>query len=79
MAVIRATPTGISALVAPTGRIVASLPWRKAGIIRAVVPEPLLGLTPFARLGNLIPLTLGFLLLGIAIALGRRRGYSAHI
>ena len=79
MAVIRATPTGISALVAPTGRIVASLPWRKAGIIRAVVPEPLLGLTLFARLGNLIPLTLGFLLLGIAIALGRRRGYSAHI
>ena len=79
MAVIRATPTGISALVAPTGRIVASLPWRQAGIIRAVVPEPLLGLTLFARLGNIIPLTLGFLMLGIAIALNRSRRYSAHI
>ena len=78
MAVIRATPTGISAIVAPTGQVLAALPWRRAGIIRGRVPAPI-GLTLFARLGNVIPLTLGFLLLAIAIALGRRRRYSAHI
>jgi len=78
MAVIRATPTGISAIVAPTGQVLAALPWRRAGIIRGQVPAPI-GLTLFARFGNVIPLALGFLLLAIAIALGRRRRYSAHI
>ena len=78
MAVIRATPTGISAIVAPTGQVLAALPWRRAGIIRGRVPAPI-GPTLFARAGNVIPLALGFLLLAIAIALGRRRRYSAHI
>ena len=41
------------------------------GIIDAVLPIALSAPTPFARLGNIIPLTLGFLLLIAAIALGR--------
>ena len=74
--VVRSTPTGISALVDPHGRLLQSLPWQQAGVIDANLPGPLAP-TLFARLGNLIPLTLGFLLLIAAIALGRRGRYSA--
>jgi apolipoprotein N-acyltransferase len=74
--VIRSTPTGISALVDPHGSIVKSLPWQAAGMIDAAMPNPL---APplFARVGNLIPLALGFLLIIVAIALDRRARYSA--
>jgi apolipoprotein N-acyltransferase len=74
--VIRSTPTGISALVDAHGKVVDSIPWGKAGIIWGYLPPP----TPptlFARLGNVIPLTLGFLLIGAAIALSRRARYRA--
>jgi apolipoprotein N-acyltransferase len=74
--VIRSTPTGISALIDPHGRVVQSLPWQTAGIIDATMPGPLKP-TPFARFGNIIPLTLGFLLLIAAIALDRRARYRA--
>jgi apolipoprotein N-acyltransferase len=74
--VIRSTPTGISALVDPYGHIIQALPWRTAGVIDATLPYPLPP-TPFARHGNIIPLSLGFLLLIAAIALDRRRRYSA--
>ena len=77
--VIRATPTGISALVDAHGRLLASLPWRRAGTIRAELPPPAAAATPFARAGNSIPLALGFLLLIAAIALDRGRRYSAAI
>ena len=73
--VIRSTPTGISALVDPYGRVVASLPWQRAGVIDEKLPDPLAP-TFFARLGNIVPLALGFLLLAAAIALDRRRRYS---
>lgn len=75
--VIRSTPTGISALIDARGRIIDSIPWQRAGIIWAELPRPVATLGPFARLGNLIPLSLGFLLLLSAIALGRSRRYSA--
>jgi apolipoprotein N-acyltransferase len=74
--VIRSTPTGISALIDADGRIVQSLPWRTAGVIDAALPDPRQP-TLFARLGNAIPLALGFILLIVAIALDRRRRYSA--
>jgi apolipoprotein N-acyltransferase len=45
-------------------------------MIDAPLPNPL-GPTLFARLGNLIPLALGFLLLIVAIALDRRARYRA--
>ena len=72
--VIRSTPTGISALIDPYGRLLQSLPWRTAGVIDAVLPPPLAP-TLFARFGNIIPLALGFLLLIGAIALDARRRY----
>lgn len=74
--VIRSTPTGISALVDTNGAIVQSLPWQTAGMIDATLPNPR-GPTLFARIGNFIPLSLGFLLLAVAIALGRRARYRA--
>jgi apolipoprotein N-acyltransferase len=73
--VIRSTPTGISAVINSSGIVTDSIPWNQAGAIDSFLPSPYSpGL--FARLGNVIPLTLGFLLLGAAIALSRRPRYS---
>ena len=71
--VLRATPTGISAVIDGRGNIVKSLPWRQAGIIDAVLPPAANSPPLFARMGNVIPLVLGFLLIIGAIVLGRRR------
>ncbi|MFL6783293.1 MAG: apolipoprotein N-acyltransferase [Sphingomicrobium sp.] len=74
--IIRSTPTGISAVIDATGAVRASIPWKTAGVIDSLLPLPAPP-TLFARLGNIIPLSLGFLLLIAAIALGRRARYSA--
>ena len=74
--VVRSTPTGISGLIDADGRTVKSLPWRTAGVIDAILPEPRQP-TLFARLGNVIPLALGFILIIAAIALDRRARYRA--
>ncbi len=71
--VLRATPTGISAVIDARGNVVKSLPWRTAGVIDAVLPPASNSPPPFARFGNLIPLVLGFLLMIGGIVLGRRR------
>ncbi|HJU77737.1 MAG TPA: apolipoprotein N-acyltransferase, partial [Sphingomicrobium sp.] len=71
--VVRATPTGISAVIDAHGRILASLPWQAAGVIDAMLPPPAASPTLFARFGNLIPLLLGFALLVAGIVLGRTR------
>jgi apolipoprotein N-acyltransferase len=55
------------------GNVVKELPWRTAGVIDAVLPPAANSATPFARLGNLIPLLIGFGLLIGGIVLGRRR------
>jgi len=76
--VIRATPTGISAMIDASGRVLGSVSGGKAGTIDAPFPmkQPP---TPFARLGNIIPLALGFILLFAGIVLGRGRRYSTGI
>jgi apolipoprotein N-acyltransferase len=71
--VIRATPTGISAIIDADGRIVQSLPMGKAGRIDAKLPPPQQP-TLFARYGNILPLLFAAMLLGLAIASARRRG-----
>ncbi len=73
--VVRATPTGISAVITADGRLAASLPWRTAGTIDIRLPGALPP-SPFARAGNLIPLTLALILIGAVIALGRTRRYA---
>jgi apolipoprotein N-acyltransferase len=70
--IIRSTPTGISAVIAADGRVLASLPWRTAGAIDAVLP----GRTDapfFARHGNIVPLLLALGLTMSAIAVRRAR------
>nr|WP_243853919.1 apolipoprotein N-acyltransferase [Sphingopyxis panaciterrae] len=70
--VVRATPTGISAVIDADGRILASLPMHQAGRIDSFVPKPHPP-TLFARYGNALPVGFALLLLVAAIAF-RRRG-----
>ena len=70
--VLRSTPTGISAVVDADGRLLDSLPWRTAGVIDAALPAPKPP-TLFARGGNLLPFLFALLLVGLAIAVGRKR------
>lgn len=71
--VVRATPTGISAVIDADGRIVDSLPHKKAGRIDAPLP---LAKAPtlFALYGNILPLAFAALLIACALLpLARRR------
>ena len=71
--VLRSTPTGISAVIDGRGQVVKELPWRTAGAIDTVLPPPANAPTPFARLGNAIPLFLGFAFVAAGIVLSRKR------
>ncbi len=68
--IIRATPTGISAVIDARGRVVKSLGMGTAGVIDAALPPPAIVAPPFARFGNIIPLVIAFALLIVGIALG---------
>jgi apolipoprotein N-acyltransferase len=68
--VLRATPTGISAVIDADGRLLRSLKWRTAGIIDTRLPPPRPP-TAFARIGNLLPLLFALLLAGLAFAVER--------
>ena len=70
--VIRATPTGISAVIDADGRVLDSLPMHAAGRIDSFVPKAHAP-TLFARHGNALPVGFALLLLAAAIAF-RRRG-----
>ena len=74
--VVRATPTGISAIIDADGRIVESLPTHRAGRIDAALPLPHAP-TLFARYGNALPLAFAVFLGMLGVAFGRRRRYSA--
>ncbi|MGE5562127.1 MAG: apolipoprotein N-acyltransferase [Bacillota bacterium] len=71
--VLRATPTGISAVIDGRGNVVKALPWRTAGVIDAVLPPAANGPTLFARFGNIIPLLFSLVLIAGGIVLGRKR------
>ncbi len=69
--VIRATPTGISAVIDAEGRLLHSLPLGRAGVIDARLPArgaP----TLFARFGNLLSFAFALLLVAAAIAVRRK-------
>ena len=70
---LRATPTGISAVIDARGNVVKELGWRKAGAIDFVMPPAANAPPLFARFGNSIPLLLGFALMFAGIVLGVRR------
>lgn len=68
--ILRATPTGISAIIDARGRIVAAAGMGEAKAIEAPMPEALPP-TLFARVGNLMAALVAALLLAIAIAFRR--------
>ncbi|QAY76772.1 apolipoprotein N-acyltransferase [Sphingosinicella sp. BN140058] len=69
--ILRSTPTGISAVIDAEGRLLASLPWRERGVIDSRLPLPKPP-TPFARLGNVLPLAFALLLAALGLLLSRR-------
>jgi apolipoprotein N-acyltransferase len=68
--ILRATPTGISAVIDGHGRIVAAIPTGKAGAIETALPAPLPP-TLFARLGNWLAFAIAALAMLAAIAFRR--------
>jgi apolipoprotein N-acyltransferase len=74
--VLRSTTTGISGVIDANGVVRAFVPFHQAGRRDGLIP-PAHEATPFARFGNLLPLTLAALLFFASlcgIALGRRQG-----
>ena len=68
--VIRATPTGISAIIDAQGRVLASIPAETAGAIELPIP-PAAPPTLFARVGNLMAFLVAAILALSAIAFRR--------
>jgi apolipoprotein N-acyltransferase len=69
--IARATPTGISAVIAADGRLIATVPHRQAGAIEVPIP-PALVPTLFSRLGNWLAGAVALLLVALAVAIRRR-------
>ena len=70
--VIRATPNGISALIGPTGGLLASVPPHRAGVIDATIPQALPP-TVFSRLGLWTCVLFGACLAGVGLIARRPR------
>jgi apolipoprotein N-acyltransferase len=71
MPIIRATPTGISAVIDARGRIVTALPLGKAGFIQTTIPA-VIAPTPFATYGNILSIAFAFFLGLTGVAIGWR-------
>ena len=69
--VIRSTPTGISAVIDASGRVVEHIAYREAGVIDMRLP-PAHARTVFGRFGNIASFIFALLLAGLAFALVRR-------
>ena len=68
---LRATNTGVTAVVDPYGRIVERIPQFEPGVVNAVV-YPRTGKTPYLMFGNWLIIPLAALLLGAGALLARR-------
>lgn len=71
MPILRATPTGISAVIAADGALLDNLPHEKAGYIDGLLPGSMAA-TLFSRLGNLASFLFAGLIFCVAIATGRQ-------
>jgi apolipoprotein N-acyltransferase len=69
--VLRATPTGISAVIDADGHLSASIPAARAAVLDWRLPPPHAP-TLFARVGNLLPMLFALLLAAAAIAVSRK-------
>ena len=69
---LRATNTGITAIVGPDGRVMHSLPQFKAGTLSgAAVPRS--GVTPYVRWGDMPVLIVALLAVGVPLVTSRRK------
>jgi apolipoprotein N-acyltransferase len=73
---VRATNTGISAIIDHRGRVTASLPLFERGVLTGTI-QPRTGRTPFAAVGSLPALLLAAAMLVAALLLGRSRNTAA--
>jgi apolipoprotein N-acyltransferase len=73
---VRATNTGITAIIGPEGRVVARLPQFETAVLTGEV-TPRSGLTPYARLGDLPVLSLALAAVLAVVGVPRRRGRGA--
>ena len=71
--VIRSANTGISAVIADNGEVLNTIGLDKAGAVDIILPKKLSHSTLYGRLGNIIPLTLAFILFVIAFFVGRTK------
>jgi apolipoprotein N-acyltransferase len=69
--IARATPTGVSAVIDPHGRVLSTIPRHRMGSLTAMLPGALRP-TPYALGGEAIPVLLALLLTAAAIVLDRR-------
>ena len=70
--VIRSTPTGISAVINASGKLIATLPYKQAGFIQTHLPLPRAP-TLFALYGNILPLVFALFLALLGVAHRRKR------
>ncbi|MCH8684001.1 apolipoprotein N-acyltransferase [Pedomonas mirosovicensis] len=68
--IVRATPTGVSAIIDSEGRLTASLPLGTAGVLTGALPAPH-SVTLYARFGD-VPLLFGLFLLSFGLVIVRR-------
>jgi apolipoprotein N-acyltransferase len=72
--ILRSTTTGISAVIDPHGVVRAHVPMHRAARLDGFIPRAAPP-TPFARLGNILPLVWAIVFLALAaIAMRRRQG-----
>jgi apolipoprotein N-acyltransferase len=70
---VRVSNPGISAVVDPYGRTIASLGLGEVGVVDSVLPRPLSAITFYGRFGNVIILALICVIAVAGMAMARRR------
>lgn len=76
---LRATNTGISAVIAPDGRLAATAPQFQAHVLSAAV-QPMRGMTPYAVTGNAVVLAiLALMVTGAGVMAFRARRSAAEV
>jgi apolipoprotein N-acyltransferase len=71
MTIVRATPTGVSAVIGPDGQLLDSIGQHKAGVLDARLPAPR-SPTWFALWGNFLPAIVALLLTALAVVIRLR-------
>ena len=69
---MRATNTGISAMIDNNGKVYSAAPQFKEFVLSAQA-QPMMGATPYVRLGNYPIIVLAGIMLGVAIYLGKKK------